>query len=60
MACDQPLHLSTRRGPVVGMHEFEKRHGGQFVDAVPQHALPGRIQPFEVAVIARDAQHVDR
>src|ERR1700730_9735972 len=42
------------------MHKLQKGRGGQFLDTVSEHWLPGGVQPFEVTVVACDAQHVDR
>ena len=46
--------------PVLGMDELEHRLRLQFGVAEPEHRLPRRVEPLEIAAEVRDAEHVDR
>ncbi len=56
----QLLDLADRRLDVVGMDELDERSGEQLFGPPAQCALEGGVDPLEVAVGPRDAEHVER
>ena len=59
-ALRQLLGLGERGGAVVGMDELQIRSGQQLGFGPAEDARPGGVEPLEVAVKARDGQHVER
>ena len=59
-ALDELCPLRKRRCAIIGMDEVNVRTCEKFRRRNSQNLFPGRIHPFEIAVEAGDAQHIQR
>jgi hypothetical protein len=59
-AAGEHRNFRQRGLAVIRVHEVEKGPVLQFLNGASQHALPCRVQPFEVSIMTGSAQQVER